>query len=82
MLTHIITISDLGEILITCDFDTRQMLLKIYVDLMMDSVILEFKRLLEPLIMYGIPKIFRYNFNWRSQAIWMSFLSKTLLILM
>lgn len=55
--------SDLGETLIICGFDTIQMLLKIYVDLMIDSAMLKFKKLLESLIMYEISKIFRYDFN-------------------
>jgi len=63
MSTHTIAMSNLGEILITCEFDTIQMLLKICIDLMIDSAMLKFKRLLESLIMYEIPKIFRYDFD-------------------
>ena len=56
-----ITMSNLGEILIIYSFDIIQMLLKIYINLMIDSATLEFKRLL--LMMYRISKIFRYDFD-------------------
>ena len=51
------------------------------VDLMMDLVTLKFRGLLKPLMIYEISKIFRYDFNWESQTAWISFLSKTLLLL-
>jgi len=58
--------SNLGKTLMTHDFDTRQMLLKMHVNLMMDSAALKFKRLLKHLMMYGISKIFKYDFDWES----------------
>ena len=58
-----ITISDFSNALITHGLDTRVTLLKICVNLMMDSTILELICVLVFSTMYRIPMILRYDFN-------------------
>jgi len=57
--TQITTISDLGEALITLDLDARTTLLKICINLIILSTILEVIRILVFLMRYGMFKILR-----------------------
>jgi len=50
ILTHMIAISDFSETLTTCSFDTMLILLKIYVNFMINLIISELTRVLVPLI--------------------------------